>query len=170
LVTIKRRTYIFESGEAGCANGAARIIDVTDDHHPVAVSYMALEVQVDPTCIAEWPANPLGIYWTHYFGFDSTDDSTNSHDPHNVHLAFLTAWGSGLRVINVCDPMHPREMGYYNPPAPGPSLPNSFVGPSRAHDTTLTWVRYIPKTRDLWFGSSINGFNIVHLESSVPKC
>lgn len=159
LVHIGDRSYVFESAEGGCANGVARIVDVTDETKPFVASDLGTEYQVDSTCVEEWPqdppANVIYMYWTHNFGFDSADDTASAREPRDVHIAFLTAYGAGLRVIDVADPAHPREIGYYNPPVP--------AGKSATHDITRTWVRYRPETGDIWFASTYSGFNIVRL-------
>jgi hypothetical protein len=160
VVHIKGHPYVVQTAEGGCANGVARIVDVTDEHHPSVVSELALEYQVSLRCAEEFQDNTFpNAYMTHGLGFDSADDSAGAHEPQNVTIAFMTAFKSGLRAIDVSDPVHPKEIGYYNPPVPATAT-NPF-------DSSLTWVRYRPETGHIWFGSAVAGFNIVELTNGV---
>ncbi len=161
LVHIGRRRYVFATNEGSCASGVARVIDVTNEHRPVIASELALEYSVSPKCIAEWPAYPVLQYWSHMLGFDNEDDTAGGHEPDHVRLAFITSFGSGLRVINVTDPRRPREVAYFNPAVPAWS--------PQTHDQALTWVRYRPETGHIWFGSALNGLNIIELTKQARK-
>jgi hypothetical protein len=174
LVTqIKGRRYVFGSNEGSCASGGARAIDITDETHPTIASELALEYNVSPKCLQEWArvgsgsdaldtgvrTNAIFMYWSHMFGTDSADDMTNTGEPVDPHILFMTGFGSGLRAIDISEPAHPRELGYYNPPVPATS--------SATVDVSVTWVRYRPETGHIWFGSKLNGLNIVEFTDSV---
>ena|SRR5688572_27155631 len=87
---------------------------------------------------------------SHYVGVD---------DPNDASLLFVTWYASGLRVFDIRDPRHPREVAYYNPPV--------GEGASRTHDWSTTHPRYDPRTGQVWFGSKVNGFNVVELHPSL---
>jgi hypothetical protein len=76
-------------------------------------------------------------------------------DPNDAHLAFYTWYGSGLRVFDIHDVSNVHEVAYYNPPV--------GAGSSRTHDWSTTYPRYVPSTGQIWFGSRVNGLNVVEL-------
>ena len=80
-------------------------------------------------------------------------------DPSNASLVFITWYSSGLRVFDIRDPAHPREVAYLNAP----------VGPDAgvSHDSATTYVRYLPKTGQVWFGTGVRGFVVAELAPSL---
>jgi hypothetical protein len=89
---------------------------------------------------------------------------------------------AGLRVFDIRDPFHPREIAYYKPPGrrtevrPGSSL----RGSDRATDHTPTRPRFVKRKGEkgeknrgeLWFTSMDGGFQIVRFTNGVgsPRC
>lgn len=161
VVHIGAGTYVVQTAEGACANGGARIIDVTDETNPVLVGELSLEVQVAPSCPQKSQENYNGgfLFMTHYLGFDSSRDSAGGHEPRNVTTAFVTGYNMGLRAFDVSNPAEPREIGYYNPPVPKSS--------GAVNDSSRTWVRYVPHSGHIWFGSSHSGFNVVRFVNGV---
>ena len=143
----QRRHIVLAAEEAYCPNGNGRIVRVTDD---VAepLGELTLEINSVPNCgQASYNQNADVLhYMSHYLSVD---------DPKNAKLAFYTWYGSGLRVFNIEDPEHPREVAYYNPPV--------GEGAARTHDSSTTYVRYFPESGRIWFGSRVNGLNVVEL-------
>lgn len=172
--------YVFLSGELPfqglpfCPWDWARIIDISDEQHPVVVSELKLEVNEIQNCARTTIDDEN--YSVHFNGVD---------DPQNTTLLFHTWYGSGLRVFDVRDPVHPKEIAYYNPPPlpetvfndeatgltdPGlvdPDFPRSAWGANPRWDVTPTYVRYRPETREIWFASVARGFQIVRLTADL---
>ena len=129
--------------------GAARIINVDNPKDPYVVSNIRLEVnqpkarlgsqQNDPGA-----TNPLGGYAAHYCSVP------REVDPGIVTCSFLL---SGQRVFNVEDPVHPREVAYFNHP---PSGGNS----------AMTQAAWDLKRHAIWFGDG-SGLWVVKLTNGV---
>jgi hypothetical protein len=137
--------FVDEAGSGGfssqtqrrnaCANGftpfpMARIIDISDETNPTIVSRLALEVHAVKACPMTSPdldLNALGIftYGSHYCSVDNKQNATT--------LA-CGYFNSGIRVFDIRDPVHPREIAYYNPA--GTTTPS----PGSNHTTTNQWV------------------------------
>ena len=109
--------------QAACAVGLtpfplARIIDMSDETKPKVVSRLGLEVH-DPANCAKVMPDLVGLatftYGSHYCSVD------------NKHHATTLACGyfnSGIRVFDIRQPRHVREIAYFNPagtttPSPG---------------------------------------------------
>jgi hypothetical protein len=153
-VRIGGRSYVIGAEEGYCPAGNARIVDVEDEARPVEVSSIDLEINTLPQCARQLNRNgDVLLYMSHYVGVD---------DPNDAKLLFVTWYASGLRVFDISDPVRPREVAYYNPPVGD--------GASRTHDWSTTHPRYIPRTGQIWFGSKVNGLNVVELHPSLrPK-
>ena len=150
-VRIGGRSYVIGAEEGYCPAGNARIVDVHDETKPVEVSSIDLEINTLPQCARQFNRNgDVLLYMSHYLGVD---------DPNDAKLLFVSWYSSGLRVFDIADPLRPREVAYYNPPVGD--------GASRTHDWTTTYPRYEPSTGRIWFGSKVNGFNVVELHPSL---
>ena len=109
--------------QAACAAGLtpyplARIIDISDETNPTTVSRLALEVHAIKACSMVLP-DIVGLsiftYGSHYCSVDNKQNATT--------LA-CGYFNSGIRVFDIRDPVHPREIAYYNQagattPSPG---------------------------------------------------
>ncbi|MCU1588569.1 MAG: hypothetical protein JWN31_2062, partial [Frankiales bacterium] len=155
VTRIKGRTYVIAGEEASCPGGNGRIVDVTNPRHIFEVAELPLAVNQLHNC-ALYRAdttNGLLLYMSHYISVD---------DPSNASLVFITWYSSGLRVFDIRDPAHPREVAYLNVP----------VGPDAgvSHDSATTYVRYLPKTGQVWFGTGVRGFVVAELAPALrPK-
>lgn len=158
------RTYIYSSDEwptaGNCPWAHSRIIDITDEANPVKVSDIQLEVADVancPTTIAD-SAN----YSAHYVGFD---------DVNNATTLFTTNYTAGLRVWDIHDPAHPKEIAYYHPvPNPDtPAVPFSqyFGSAGSLWDAVPTYVRYRPETGHIWIAGYSSGFQILQFTESA---
>jgi hypothetical protein len=136
--------------------GAARIIDISDEAHPQVVSNIRLAVNqpaahgaadLDPSPL---PA-PQTTYAAHYCAIP------REVDPEIAACSFIN---SGLRIFNIQDPLHPREVAYYiSPPrASGNALPSDFAMSQPAFD---------PATRQVWYTDAASGFYAIKLDNSV---
>ncbi|HEV7535532.1 MAG TPA: hypothetical protein VGP90_07850, partial [Acidimicrobiia bacterium] len=113
--------------------------------------------RADPTWNAVAPS--LFQYDDHY----CTPDRL--HDPTILACAQIM---SGLRVYDIRDPLHPREIAYYNPGTVGPS------------DQTVDWALARPVIRrdlgQIWFVTTFGGFHAVQFEDGrwpfrdAPAC
>jgi hypothetical protein len=104
---------------AACARGAspygyANVIDITDERNPRIVSKIMLEVQYPPNC-SKFLSEPAEVgdgildYSTERCAVDRTNDPT---------LAVCGSRGTGTRVYDIRDPLHPAEIAYWKGPAP----------------------------------------------------
>jgi len=105
----------------------ARIIDVGDETHPKVISKLMLETHDTANCDKVRP-DLVGLtaftYGSHYCSVD------------NIHNATTLACGyqnSGIRVFDIRDPIRPREIAYYNPPATSAMLGGSNHAPQRVN-------------------------------------
>lgn len=107
--TDRGRPYLVVVDELG--SGGARILDISDERRPKVVRKLKLEVnrpQHLKLRSADLAKNGIFGYDSHYCTLDRTTDPT----------AMACGWAqSGIRVFDVRDLMHPREIAYFNPPA-----------------------------------------------------
>src|SRR6185436_1360087 len=170
----KGRPYVLITDEIGpggftgtrvstaCAQGIppygfARIIDVSDERNPALVSELKMEVHDPANCSQILADGTSGfIYDSHYCTVD---------DPKNAKMAACSWFQSGIRVIDIRDPYHPKELAYYKPAAVGTaSRPGSTQnGQNRTWDLSSSNIRWVKQNGDifLWFTSHDNGFQIV---------
>jgi len=124
------RSYLISTDESGgqagvgglaaaCARGASaygysNIIDITDEKNPRIVSKIMLEVH-DPKNCSKFLTEPPEVgggaldYSTERCAIDRTTDPT---------LAACGSRGTGTRVYDIRDPLHPVEIAYWKGPAP----------------------------------------------------
>jgi len=177
LVTIQGRPHLIFTDEAGaggtggtagaCARGVpphgfARIIDISDERNPKTISKLMLEVDDPANCpviLSDPPGPGFALsYSSHYCNVDKV---------RNPKLLACTYQGAGLRVFDIRDPFHPREIAYYKPPARRTAfLPGSRLwapGVDRTTDHTASQVRFkkYKGEMQIWFASADNGFQIV---------
>jgi hypothetical protein len=152
VTRIHGRTYVIAGEEAVCPGGNGRIVDVTDPRHPVQVAELPLQINQLRNCalFRADTTNDLLLYMSHYISVD---------DPSNASLVFVTWYSSGLRVFDVRDPRHPREVAYLNPAVGAES--------NVAHDSATTYIRYLPKTGQVWFGTGVRGFVVAELAPAL---
>jgi hypothetical protein len=129
--------------------GAARIINVDNPKDPYVVSNIRLEVNQPKARTGPQQNDPgatttLGGYAAHYCSVP------REVDPGIVTCSFLL---SGQRVFNVEDPVHPREVAYFNHPPPG----------GNSAKTQAAWDL---KRHAIWFGDG-SGLWVVKLTNGV---
>jgi len=129
-ITIKGRPYIISTDESGgqggvggfpaaCARGAhpygfAQLIDISDERNPKLVSRLMLEVSDNANCQLLLNDPPdVGGARPDYSGERCTVDRVR-----NATMAACGYRDAGLRVFDIRDPYHPKEIAYYKPPAP----------------------------------------------------
>jgi hypothetical protein len=159
------------SCEAGYpAAGFARIIDISDETQPKLVAKLKLEVH-DPANCAQIMLSPIGNSQSRYDAHYCTPDRDN-----NPRLIACSYFAAGVRVFDVRDPYHPREVAYYKPPARRTAfLPGSNVwaenNPDRTVDFTasdIRWFKHKGQTM-LSFSSADNGFQVVRFTNGLIR-
>jgi hypothetical protein len=171
--------------------GFARIINVSNPRHPALIAKLKLQVD-DPGSVAACmqvvnaiPATTPNLtddygYSSHYCGVNKGDDWANN--PTLLACGYL---GAGVRVFDISDPYHPKEIAYYKPPAqrtkflPGSAMWFDYSGPQtltprvtngdRTTDRVNTQIRFVTRggTTYLWFCSQDGGFQIVKFTNGV---
>ena len=161
-VTIRGHRYLIEvdefagrttpSSEPSAPVGAARIIDIGDDRKPKVVSNIRLEVHIPRNRASQMDDpgadNSLQGYAGHYCAVPKR------HEPGIVACSFIL---SGLRVFDIRDPLHPKEIAYYNAPRPGGSATNyAMSGPA-----------FVPERGEIWYSDGNLGFYAVKVTNGA---
>ena len=197
-VTIAGKPYILFTDEVGpqilgastaaqyCAagksvNGFPRLIDISDPAKPVVVSKIQIEMQDVAHCsqvLAGIPTtgktpfgagNPIFGHSCHYCNVDDADDAT---------MAACSCFSAGMRFFDIRDPLKPKEVAYYKPPAQGTkTLPGSqyWTFGGAGFDHPVDWAPAkpsFPKDRgmtsgDVWFTTQDNGFQVAKLSVNL---
>jgi hypothetical protein len=137
--------------------GAARIIDVADPRHPSVISNLRLAIDQPAAhaAAAQDPGalSPVQGYAGHYCGIP------REVDPEIVACSFIN---SGLRIFNIQDPLHPKEVAYYVSP-PKPADENG----AQASDFAMSKPSFDPATREVFYTDGTTGFYVLKLDRSV---
>lgn len=164
-VTIRGHRYVVEIDEFGTLSevGAARIIDIEDEEKPQVVSNMRLEVHQPENFgeISGDPAasNPLQGYAGHYCSVPQRKN------PGIVACSMIL---SGLRIFDIRDPEHPREIAYFNSPIPPRVIPGF-----EASNWAMSSPAYAPERGEIWYSDGFTGFWNVRPTNGVwpfPDC
>jgi hypothetical protein len=154
------RHYLVEIDEFGREGevGAARIIDIEDETHPVIVSDLRLEVH-NPEhfdAIADDPgADFIGQgYAGHYCNVPTRVD------PDIVACSMII---SGLRVFDIRDVRRPREVAYFNAPV----NPRMVPVPTEASNYAMASPAFVPERREIWYTDVYSGFYVVRLTNGA---
>ncbi|HUR15252.1 MAG TPA: hypothetical protein VM097_12255 [Mycobacteriales bacterium] len=164
-VTIKGHKYLVEFDEYArnptsyapeAPVGAARLISIDDDRHPRVVSTIRLEVHQPAARAGEQKDDPgaqYGVqgYAAHYCGVP------RAKDPGIVACSFIL---SGMRVFDIRDPKRPREVAYFNTPAPNtlPLMSGSYAMSAPTFDIAR---------RQVWYTDGDSGFHAVRLTNGA---
>ncbi|HVT36903.1 MAG TPA: hypothetical protein VHE37_15030 [Nevskiaceae bacterium] len=144
--------------------GFARIFDIGDETRPSLVSKLMLQTHDPANCwdvIGDTSENLNFGYDSHYCTVDDADDA---------QIAACSYFESGLRVFDIRDPHHPKEIAYYNPPArPGYQAGSMYdiTGVCGSADWTSAQPRIRRDRGEIWFTSQCNGFQIVKFSNGV---
>ncbi|MSZ78396.1 MAG: hypothetical protein F2667_14930 [Actinobacteria bacterium] len=142
--------------------GAARIIDVEDPKHPRVVSDLRLEVhQPDvrsgPQYSDPGSLSPAQGYAGHYCSIPTRNN------PRIVACSMIL---SGLRLFDISDVEHPREVGYFNKPLiPGTKVTLPEPGGSYA----MSQPAWDVKRRSVWYSDANTGFYVVRLTGPAGR-
>jgi len=136
--------------------GAARIIDIADDAHPKVISNIRLEVNSAAARAGDEakdvPFNPLQNYAGHYCSVPSRDE------PGVVACSFIL---SGLRLFDIRDPYHPKEIAYANFPVKSQQQnqpPSSYV---------MCAATFVPERGEVWYSDGNSGFYAMKVTNGV---
>ena len=196
-VRINGHPYIISSDEAGgaggaggwpaaCARGASpfgypQIIDVADEKHPKIIAKLMLQVSDPANCLRllsqtppDFPGTAPGTNLPPESGTNNySEERCVADDPMNATMLACSFQNAGLRVFDVHDPSHPREIAYYKPPAVRtevrPSSGSWAPGVDRTVDKIAGWVRWRKVDKhhgELWTTSDGNGFQVLRLNTS----
>lgn len=114
------RSYLLSVDEAG--EGGARFLDLANEASPTVVRKIRLQIQLpENKALREEDADGDGVfgYQSHYCTLDRLTDPT---------ALACGYFESGIRVFDIRNLQHPREIAYFNPPAQvgrAADLPNS---------------------------------------------
>ena len=172
-VTIGGKPYLVEideysSGESGgsvAANGprvgAARIIDISDERRPFVVSNIRLAVHQpeNRAAIAGDPGaqSPVQGYAGHYCNV-----------PQRVEPGILACSMivSGLRVFDIRDPEHPKEIAYHVAPPSTVSATGTPIIDERAN-YAMSQPAFAPERGEIWYSDGTSGFYALRMDPTV---
>jgi hypothetical protein len=144
-------------GGASGVPGGVRIIDIADEHHPRVVSDIRLQIH-QPAAHSAASGDPGALspvqgYASHYCNI-----------PTHVDPAILACSmiASGLRVFDIEDVLHPREIGYYVSP------PSARVETGeQPSDFAMSRPEFAPERREIWYTDGVDGFYVLRLAPSA---
>lgn len=160
-ITIKGHPYLVEIDEFGAQSkvGAARIIDIGDETQPKVISDMRLAVH-NPENFATQANDPgagnsqVGGYAGHYCNVPSRVD------PPIVACSMIL---SGLRIFDIRDPHHPREVAYFNAPV----QPRIITAPAPASNWAMSSPSFVPERKEIWYTDGYSGFYVVRVTNGA---
>ena len=139
------------------AVGGARIIDISNETKPFVVSNLRLQVDqpAEHAAAANDPganSKPQG-YAAHYCNIPT------EVDPKVVACSFIA---SGLRVFDISDLLHPKEIAYFVAP-PQQRSENGYTD----SDFAMSKPAFAPERREIWFTDGTSGFYVLRVDKSV---
>jgi hypothetical protein len=138
--------------------GAARIIDIDNPLHPYVASNIRLAVNM-PAAHAAASGDPSPVptlattYAAHYCAIPREV---------NPEIAACSFINSGLRIFNIQNPLHPREVAYFISPPTAGTFAGAFDG-----DAAFSQPAFDPATRQVWYTDASSGFYALQLSKSV---
>jgi hypothetical protein len=148
--------------QASSPVGAARIIDIADEKHPRVVSNIRLAVhqpaaregaqQSDPGA-----TSPVQGYAAHYC---SVPTRTN---PNIVACSMIL---SGLRLFDIRDVAHPKEIGYFNKPV---NIGDNPLVPGNGGAFAMSQPAWDATHDSVWYSDGNSGFYVVKLTNGLQN-
>ena len=170
-IKIKGHPYLISTDEAGgaggaggwaaaCARGASpfgypQIIDVGDEKNPKIIAKLMLEVSDPANCsalLAETPPDPPGTApGTNLPAISGTTNYSEERcvadRPNNATMMACSFQHGGLRVFDIRDPSHAKEIAYWKPGAVRtlvqPSSGSWAPGVDRTVDKIAGWALWV---------------------------
>jgi RTX calcium-binding nonapeptide repeat (4 copies) len=164
-VKIDGKEYVVEIDEFGAQEevGAGRIINIEDESEPRVVSNLRLEVHQPENFAAQagdpGTALPLQGYAGHYCNVPQRKD------PGVVACSYIL---SGLRVFDIRDPRHPKEIAYFNAPVSERMTPGF-----EASNWAMSSPAFDAENGEIWYSDGFQGFYAVKVTNDVwpfPTC
>jgi hypothetical protein len=170
-VKIKGHPYLISTDEAGAAGGAGgwatacargvgafgfpQIIDVADEAHPKVIAKLRLQVSDPANCaslLAETPPDVPGTApGTNLPAISGTTnysaESCVADNPEDTKMLACGFQNAQLRVFDISDPTHPKEIAYWKSGAVRtkvlPSSGSWKAGVDRTVDKIAHWARWV---------------------------
>jgi len=170
-VKIKGHPYLISTDEAGGASGAGgwaaacmrgasafgypQIIDIADVANPKIVAKLRLEVSDPANCESlrletppDVPGTAPGTNLPAISGTTNySEEACVADNPDDTKMLACGAQNAGLRVFDVSDPIHPKEIAYWKSGAPRtrilPASGSWAPGVDRTVDKIAHWVRWV---------------------------
>jgi hypothetical protein len=136
--------------------GAARILDIADERKPTIVSNIRLQIN-NPEAHKQYGGDPGAAgstngasqgYAAHYCNLNA------AVDPTLVACSFIV---SGLRLFDIADLAHPREVGYFVAPTGGDSGSNN----------AKSQPAFVAKRREILWSDGNSGFYVLRVDPAV---
>ena len=185
-VTYQGKPYLITVDEGGAqdVNGSIRFVDIANERSPTVASHIRLAIQGASNLATrrkDLAGESIFSYDAHYC---DVDRRTN---PTALACGYFNA---GIRVFNIVDPLKPREIAYFNPPAqtgrnaelpgsdhaqapafgslPGISPATGSLG-LKVADLTADWCSSPPRfvNNQLWVSCSDNGFMVLRFTNGA---
>lgn len=152
--------YILEIDEfaRGGEVGAGRIIDIGDEVRPRVISNLRLAVHQSENFAAI--ANDPGA---DFIGQGYAGHYCNVPTRVNPDIAACSMIISGLRVFDIRDPHHPREVAYFNPPL----FPRVAPVPTESSHYAMASPAFVPERKEIWYTDVYSGFYVVRLTNGA---
>jgi hypothetical protein len=141
------------------AVGAGRLIDISNEKKPRVVSLLRLAINQpkahhDATAAGDpGTGNQAQGYAAHYCNIPTRVN------PRVVACSFIA---SGLRIFDISDVLHPKEIGYFVPP-PKPRAENGGTD----SDFAMSMPAFDPVHREVWYTDGETGFYDVQVAKAV---
>jgi hypothetical protein len=137
--------------------GAGRIIDIADETHPFVVANLRLQVDQPPDHAAAG-SDPGTFsaaqgYAAHYCNIPTRVD------PRIVACSFIA---SGLRVFDISDIDHPREVAYFV----APTTPNTETGYTES-DYAMSQPAFDIARHEIWYTDGGTGFYVLRVDNGI---
>lgn len=137
--------------------GAGRIIDISDETHPVIVSNLRLDVHEPENrdLIANDPGAQLPVqgYAGHYCNVPTRVDPD---------IAACSMIISGLRIFDIRDPKNPREVAYFNAPV-NPRITPVF----EASNWAMSSPSFVPERKEIWYSDGYSGLYVIRVTNGA---
>jgi len=164
--TSRGHPYLVFVDELG--RGGPRVIDIADERRPRVLTKLKTEIQMPENLetanrdTRRLPTEDNGVvpgsfgYDSHYCSLDRTLDPT---------IVACSEFQSGLRVFDIRDVRHPKEIAYFNPGGDGHAAPGSFGGTYAGF--TSAQPRIVPERGEIWFTDQDRGFYVVRFANGA---
>ncbi|MCU1599637.1 MAG: hypothetical protein JWO22_346 [Frankiales bacterium] len=166
-VTIRGHRYVIEFDEFDSDVttytpkenvGGVHIIDIADERHPRVVSRIRLAVWDAKARATDQQSDPGASavgqgYAAHYCNVPAATDPG---------LLACSMIASGLRVFDIRDPLHPREVAYANTPALG-----TDGDPLDKGGWAMSSPAFVPQRHEIWYSDTASGLFVVRLSQQA---